>query len=92
MPTSRTIDMNSDVYVIRNRINSDFIKIDQSSGGYPSETDIFNASHFGKNEANDYRNTMNAGDCDLYKLYVNDRRVTWDLISWDHPIPKRDWE
>jgi hypothetical protein len=82
------IDINSDTFVIRNRVTLKFIKIDQSSGGYPYETEIYNAFHFGKVEAHQYRQIMHDETWDLYKLYLNDRRMTWELVEWYTPLIK----
>lgn len=81
-----------ELFVIRNRKTGKFIGVNQSSGGYPYETDIFSAERMSRYTANGYRQTMHEANWDLYSLIVSDVSVSWNIVSWDGPLIKRSWE
>lgn len=76
-----------DIYVIKE--NNSFISIDYSSGGYPSNSNFYQATKFNKDHAHKYRDTMKKHDWELFQVFENENSITWNKVSWDYSIDRR---
>lgn len=69
--------MNDKIYVIKNNETNKWIGVDETSGGYPYDTDIERAEIFyDKESAIKYRNVMKA-NWSLFKLEVHGILEPW---------------
>lgn len=69
-----------DKYILKDSATNYFIRIDETSGGYPSDTTFMYASTFSLEGAKQYRDTMHK-KWDIYKIIHNENSISWEKVN-----------